>query len=118
MTGTELGAQKGFSGLTFALLKDMGWYEVDDTFNDTTNYGFQLGCNFYTDACYAATNYPKYFCEPANYVNVSVCSTDFLGKAVCTKSASTMADNCGIFGEYFHCVDPASSDDGYKSYTL
>lgn len=26
MTGTELGAQKGFSGLTFALLKDMGWY--------------------------------------------------------------------------------------------
>lgn len=28
MTGTQLGAQKGLSGLTFSLLKDMGWYEV------------------------------------------------------------------------------------------
>ena len=40
MTATQLGAQKGFSGLTFAILKDMGWYEVDDSFNDTTNYGY------------------------------------------------------------------------------
>jgi len=29
MTGTTLGATKGFSGLTFALLKDSGWYTVD-----------------------------------------------------------------------------------------
>ena len=32
MTGTSLGTAKYFSGLTFALLKDMGWYTVDDTF--------------------------------------------------------------------------------------
>jgi hypothetical protein len=44
MTGTSLGAQKGFSGLTFAILKDMGWYTVDDTWSDTTNYGYHLGC--------------------------------------------------------------------------
>ena len=44
MTGTALGPQKSFSALTFAMLKDMGWYEVDDSFNDTTNYGFNKGC--------------------------------------------------------------------------
>jgi len=32
MTATSLGATKGFSGLTFALLKDTGWYTVDDSF--------------------------------------------------------------------------------------
>lgn len=117
MTGTELGAQKSFSGLTFAVLKDMGWYEVDDTFNDTTNYGKGEGCTFFTNACYG-TSFPKYFCNPANYVNTSVCSTTHLGKAICTNDATVMADGCGLFGEYFHCVDPASSNDGYQSYTL
>lgn len=29
MTGTALGSAKYFSGLTFALLKDMGWYTVE-----------------------------------------------------------------------------------------
>jgi len=33
MTATTLGATKGFSALTFAALKDMGWYTVDDSFN-------------------------------------------------------------------------------------
>ena len=34
MTATSMGAtSKYFSGLTFAALKDMGWYTVDDTFN-------------------------------------------------------------------------------------
>ena len=52
MTGTQLGSRKSISSLTFALLKDMGWYDVDDTFNDTTNYGYKKGCPFFTDACY------------------------------------------------------------------
>jgi hypothetical protein len=42
MTGTALGAQKGFSGLTFAILKDMGWYTVDDYWSDTTNMAINL----------------------------------------------------------------------------
>ena len=46
MTGTAIGPQKMFSGLTYAMLKDMGWYEVDDSFNETTNYGYQKGCAF------------------------------------------------------------------------
>jgi hypothetical protein len=52
MTGTALGAQKSFSGINFALLRDMGWYDVDATFNDTTNYGYKKGCTFYTNACW------------------------------------------------------------------
>ena len=47
MTATSLGAHKGISGLTFALLKDMGWYIVDDTFNDTSNYGYHQGCELW-----------------------------------------------------------------------
>ena len=33
MTGTSLGTSpKYFSALSFAVLKDMGWYTVDETF--------------------------------------------------------------------------------------
>lgn len=73
MTGTDLGAQKGFSGLSYALLKDMGWYNVDDTFNDTSNYGKGKGCDFYNDACYGSglTNYPKYFCDTVAQTSVA-----------------------------------------------
>lgn len=73
MTGTKLGAQKPITALTFAILKDMGWYGVDDTFNDTTNYGYQKGCSFLTDACYGTglTTYPKYFCNPTSYTGVT-----------------------------------------------
>ncbi len=58
MTGTSLGSTtKYFSGLSFAALKDMGWYTVDDTFYDTSNYGYQKGCSFVLDACYSATSF-------------------------------------------------------------
>lgn len=98
MTGTDLGPQKTITAVTFALFKDMGWYGVDDTFNDTTNYGYNLGCEFFNKACYSTTlNLPKYFCNPANYVNVSECSTTFTGKAYCNSATALMADGCGIF---------------------
>jgi hypothetical protein len=32
MTATSLGTAKYFSGLTFAMLMDMGWYTVDSSF--------------------------------------------------------------------------------------
>jgi hypothetical protein len=44
MTRTPLGAQRGVSGLTYALFKDMGWYFVDDTFNDTSPFGYKKTC--------------------------------------------------------------------------
>ncbi len=33
----------------------MGWYGVDDSFNDTVSYGYQRGCDFFTDGCYEST---------------------------------------------------------------
>lgn len=58
MTGTSLGATKGFSGLTFALLKDSGWYTVDETFAEKTNFGYKKGCPFVKNACYGGTSFP------------------------------------------------------------
>lgn len=113
MTGTELGAQKSFSGLTYALLVDMGWYGVDSSFNDSMNYGKDEGCSFFTDACYSTTSFPKYFCTASSMINVTECSTNFLGRAQCVQDSSLMADGCGIFFDYWHCVDPDSDNYGY-----
>ena len=56
MTGTSLGTTpKYFSGLSFAVLKDMGWYAIDDTFAGTSNYGYHKGCSFIYDACYSSS---------------------------------------------------------------
>lgn len=97
MTGTSLGAQKGFSGLTFAILKDMGWYTVDDSWSDSTNFGYQLGCDFLEDACYGTPPInSKYFCDFATTSSLSQCDTNFLGKAVCTNQTAIMADGCGM----------------------
>ena len=105
MTGTQLGAQKGISGLTFALLRDMGWYEVDSTFNDTTNYGHEDGCTFYNNGCYG-TSYPDNFCDSTSLSGVSKCASNFLGKAICDSQSALMADGCGMWASYFDCVDP------------
>lgn len=71
MTGTDLKTQKAFSGLTFSLLMDMGWYDVDDTFNDTLNFGYKKTCDFVENACYSSNTYEKYFCDAAQYSSVS-----------------------------------------------
>ena len=117
MTGTAFGATKGFSGLTFAILKDMGWYTVDDTFSQTTNYGYQKGCDFVLKACYSTTPFTE-FCNSAALSGNSYCQTTYYGKAVCDSTSGMMADGCGLFGSYFNCVDANSVDDGYKAYTL
>lgn len=97
MTGTQLGAQKGISGATFALLKDMGWYNVLDRFNDYTNYGYKRGCNFFNNVCYDSGSSQKYFCSATTMSSISDCSTNFLGKSVCTNKAALMADGCSMW---------------------
>jgi hypothetical protein len=32
MTGSRLGVAKSFTGASYAALKDMGWYDVEDIF--------------------------------------------------------------------------------------
>lgn len=117
MTGTSLGTtNKYFSGLSFAALKDMGWYTVDDSFAGTTNYGYKKGCDFVRDACYSATSFTE-FCNAATSSSISACQTSFFGKAVCTNDAAAMADGCGIYGPYANCIDPSTTDNSYASYT-
>lgn len=58
MTGTSLGTiTKYFSALSFAALRDMGWYTVDSTFNETSNFGYQKGCDFLNLACFNSTSF-------------------------------------------------------------
>lgn len=115
MTATALGANKYISGLTFAALRDMGWYTVDSTFADTTNYGYNKGCPFLLDACFGGTSFTE-FCNAATQGSVSSCQTNYFGKSICSNEAATMADGCGIQGPYAACVDPTTSD-SYVSYT-
>lgn len=117
MTATQLNSRKGFSGLSFALLKDMGWYEVDGRWNDTSNYGYHMGCSFYNDACFGGSSYPEYFCDASLTGGVSTCSTNFISKAMCSDIEALMSDGCGMFVGYMGCVDAAQGDDGYKSLT-
>lgn len=75
MTATALGPVKYFSGLSLSALRDMGWYTVDSTFNETSNYGYQKGCSFLYDACYG-TNFEE-FCDSAALASISLCSSTF-----------------------------------------
>ena len=40
-----------YSGLTFALLEDTGWYQVDHTKADHLFWGKYLGCDFAQKSC-------------------------------------------------------------------
>lgn len=53
----------------------------------------------------------------ANANATSYCQSTFYDKAVCDNSTAIMSDSCGVYGPYFSCVDPTSSDPGYQSYT-
>jgi hypothetical protein len=116
MTATSFGAAKGLSGLTLALLQDSGWYTVDTTFAETSNYGYKKGCSFVLDACYNSTNF-NVFCDTVALNNISSCQSTYFGKALCDKSNNSMTDMCGIYVPYFNCVDENSVDLGYRVYT-
>jgi hypothetical protein len=66
------------------------------------------------DACYSNTSFPD-FCNAVSQNNISYCSSNFFSKAVCDSSASMLADSCGLYGPYFSCVDPTSTDTGYQA---
>lgn len=100
MTATTLGTTKVLSGLTFSLLEDMGWYEVNGLWNDTLSFGQGKGCAFYEEVCYSAAKFGE-FC-PADRGSRQVCSPDGAKKAICM-SKGTFADGCGIAVPYEEC---------------
>jgi hypothetical protein len=91
---------KAFSPITYALLQDMGWYDVDNSFSDTTNFGFKKGCDFVQNVCYSSTAYPE-FCSNAD--TSQGCTTQHFSKGSC--KTNIFSDNCLIWANSFFCVD-------------
>ena len=117
MTATSFDPSKGLTGLTFALLKDTGWYTVDASLSETSNYGYNKGCSFVLDGCFSSTSYDD-FCNNATQAGNSYCVSTFYSKAICTNTAALMADGCSLYAPYFSCVDPDATDtSGYQSFT-
>lgn len=55
MTASDIVGDIQFSGATINLLKDSGWYEVDDTLKDNMEWGRNAGCTFVSGLCTGGT---------------------------------------------------------------
>jgi proprotein convertase subtilisin/kexin type 5 len=114
MTGTQLGLVKPYSALTFAILKDMGWYDVTDTFAEKTTFGYQRGCTFFDQGCWGGS-YPAEYCSTES---AQGCTQSNVGKGQCTNTTNLLADSCLMTIESISCVNPSDfSKDGTYSYT-
>jgi hypothetical protein len=107
MTATTLGNDKHLSGLTLALLEDMGWYDItlEKELHPGIIFGRNRGCDFYNSICYS-TNPFNEFCQTG--IKKLVCSSDRLNKAVCMNKG-TYSDGCGIRIPYQSCLTPPNS---------
>jgi hypothetical protein len=72
----------------------MGWYTIDETFNDITSYGYQKGCDFLNNICYSSTTYTE-FCGVAANANIKSCSSQHFSKSKC--ALDTYSDGCGLW---------------------
>lgn len=88
----------------------MGWYTVDDTFNDTSPYGYNKGCDFFNNGCNSSTTYTE-FCTAGQ--NIKSCTSQSMSKSTC--QVGTYTDKCGVWVGTLNCVDPDAASDGYKS---
>ena len=87
-----------FSDISFAFLKDTGWYDVDYTKAETFNYGRNEGCTFLTSDCYDSGGEPTspVFCKPPTDGTVAWgCSANYIAIGYCT--AYTTSDNPNSF---------------------
>lgn len=72
-----------FSFFTYHLMSDSGWYQMDFTTADATNWGRYAGCDFVNEHCN-----PKFkeFCTVPDELS---CSVDYRSKTICTVSGFT-----------------------------
>jgi len=61
------------SGFSFNLLKDTGWYGVEDHFFENFHAGKNMGCSWF-EACHNAKNKP-FFCDKGDKYG---CTFDYL----------------------------------------
>jgi len=71
---------QAFSGFGFNLLKDSGWYGIDDHYFETFTVGKDMGCEW-MKACKDPNN-DHYFCKNINSQN-SGCIIDYTGIGPC-----------------------------------
>lgn len=119
MTASRFGPTKTYSGATFALFKDSGWYIVNDVEEETLMWGYQKGCEFLEFAC----NHPvKKFDEFCTETGATQCTGGREGKGKCETNPTRlekyfMDGTCGIVNPYGNakCIDEndANSDTGY-----
>ena len=77
------------SGLTYALLEDIGHYEVDWSFEEYLAWGQNAGCGMFSGKC---DQHPQ-TCKPNTYH----CSPDHFSAGFCTRKS--FSENCYVFHE-------------------
>ena len=92
---SEKAGHSSLSEFTLALMEDSGWYKLNYAVADQFHHGKGNGCEFLNHNC--STSF-KEFCDKNGTL---MCSRDYIGKAICTKSG--FSDNC-LFKEYLSTV--------------
>jgi proprotein convertase subtilisin/kexin type 5 len=88
-----------YSDITFALLKDSGWYDINWNYTDTLYYGKNRGCNFYDQKCVvnSIAQFPE-FCT--DDIGTPKCDYLRLNKGTCTKV--TQSTPVPTYANYFN----------------
>lgn len=60
MTASRFGPTKTFSGATYALFKDSGWYLVNDDEEDKLQWGYKKGCEFLDYTCGSESKFEEF----------------------------------------------------------
>jgi leishmanolysin len=89
MTGKSV-----YTLLSAGFMQDSGWYNMDFSKVESTNWGKNKGCGFYDYSCNTA--YPEYCPVPdSNVISTQVsCSDDYTTKSYCYQSP--FSDTCYI----------------------
>ena len=92
-----------FSGFSLNLLKDSGWYGVNEAYADEMLVGRKMGCEWFKN-CHDVRNAP-YFCYKPGEES---CNFDYTAAGSCTNSFLER-DGCYMI-EYFQNFDCAVDD--------
>lgn len=72
-----------YSGFTWSVLKDSGWYGIDIKYSDVFVAGKNMGCSF-IDSCYSNNNL-NYFCPKEGRKD---CDYGYTSAGICSQTGS------------------------------
>lgn len=93
MTSSAIYHQLSWSYFNLAILKDTGWYIVNETFFEPTFWGYQRGCEFFYKDCLAKEKFPE-FCSKEEGPATG-CTFDKGGVGSCRNE--TFSDSCTYY---------------------